>query len=47
MTDQYLTAGDRLLADLITHIEEISERGEDTAALDSILQPFHNTFAKW
>jgi hypothetical protein len=43
MTDQYLTAGDRLLADLITHIEEISERGEDTAALNKMLEPFHDT----
>jgi hypothetical protein len=39
-------SGDRLLADLITYIEEISERDEDTAALNKMLEPFQDTLAK-
>jgi hypothetical protein len=31
--DQYLTAGERLLAYLVAQIDEMTERGEDTAAL--------------
>ena len=38
--DQYLTAGERLLASLVAQIDEMTERGEDTAALDRRLRVF-------
>jgi hypothetical protein len=45
--DQHLTACERLLGNLVAHIDETSVRGEDTAALDRMLRLFQDTLEQW
>ena len=41
--DQYLIAGERLLAGLVAHIDEMTACGEDTAALERRLRLAQDT----
>ena len=45
--DQSLTAGERLLGNLVAHIDEMTARGEDTAALDRRLRLYRDILEQW
>lgn len=45
--DQYLIAGERLFADLVAHIDEMTACGEDTAALKRRLRLAQDTLEQW
>jgi hypothetical protein len=45
--DQSLTAGERLFGNLVAHIDEMTARGKDTAALDRMLRLYRDTLEQW
>jgi hypothetical protein len=45
--DQYLAAGERLFDNLVAHIDEMTARGKDTAALDRMLRLYRDTLEQW